>query len=67
MTRRELIALATAAPLAFAEDEKSILGTGWGFDHIEIAVSSGEMARETYFRKLGFTGSHDGNAGFPGV
>jgi hypothetical protein len=31
MTRRELIALATAAPLAFAEDEKSILGTGWAW------------------------------------
>lgn len=59
MTRRELIAFATAAPIAFADNEKSILGAGWGLDHIEIVVSSGEAAKETYFRKLGFTVSPD--------
>lgn len=66
MTRRELIALATASPIAFADNEKSILGSGWGLDHIEIAVSSGEAARETYFRKLGFTVSADTSM-VPGV
>ncbi len=55
MTRRELIALATVSPFAFAEDAESILGTGWGLDHIEIAVSSGEAAKETYFQNLGFS------------
>jgi catechol 2,3-dioxygenase-like lactoylglutathione lyase family enzyme len=63
MTRRELIAFATAAPLAFSQEETSILGTGWGLDHIEIAVRSGEAARETYFGKLGFTVSPGANSG----
>ncbi len=66
MTRRQLIGLLAAAQCALADDEKAILGTGWGLDHIEIAVSSDEAARETYFGNLGFTVSAAANAA-PGV
>jgi hypothetical protein len=63
ITRRELLVLGTTAPILFADNEKSIIGAGWGLDHIEIALSSGEAARETYSKKLGFTVAPDSSAG----
>jgi hypothetical protein len=66
MNRRQLIALLAAAPAALADDEKSIVGTGWGLDHIEVPVSSDEAARAAYVGKLGFTVSAASSAA-PGV
>jgi catechol 2,3-dioxygenase-like lactoylglutathione lyase family enzyme len=54
MTRRELLAISSLAPLAIAEGNESILGSGWGLDHIEVAVSDPKAARDMY-QNLGFT------------
>jgi catechol 2,3-dioxygenase-like lactoylglutathione lyase family enzyme len=55
MTRRELLAIASFVPLAAAEGDESILGSGWGLDHIEVALTDPKTARDVYVTNLGFT------------
>jgi catechol 2,3-dioxygenase-like lactoylglutathione lyase family enzyme len=55
VTRRELFAIASLAPLAAAEENESVLGGGWGLDHIEVAVTDPKAARDMYVTNLGFT------------
>jgi hypothetical protein len=55
VTRRELFAIASLAPVAIAEANESILGSGWGLDHIEVAVAGPRAARDVYATNLGFT------------
>jgi catechol 2,3-dioxygenase-like lactoylglutathione lyase family enzyme len=55
MTRRELLAIASFAPLGVAEGDQSVLGSGWGLDHIEVAVTDPETAKDVYVTNLGFT------------
>ena len=55
MTRREILAFASLSPLRLAEGSESILGSGWGLDHIEVAVTDPKKASDTYATILGFT------------
>ena len=55
MTRREILAFASISPLRLAEGSESILGSGWGLDHIEVAVTDPKKASDTYATILGFT------------
>lgn len=55
MTRREILAFASLSPLTLAEGSESILGSGWGLDHIEVAVTDPKTASDTYATSLGFT------------
>jgi len=66
MTRREVFAIASLAPFAVAEGDESILGSGWGLDHIEAAVADPKAARDMYVTNLGFSSSPATAAG-PGV
>jgi hypothetical protein len=55
MTWRELFAVASLAPFAVAEGNESILGSGWGLDHIEVAVADPNAARDMFVTNLGFS------------
>jgi catechol 2,3-dioxygenase-like lactoylglutathione lyase family enzyme len=66
MTRRELFAIAGLVPSAVADGNESILGNGWGLDHIEVAVADPKSASDMYATKLGFSVS-PGVAMAPGV
>jgi hypothetical protein len=56
VSRRELLAIAAAAPLAAAaEGNDSVLGNGWGLDHIEVALTDPKPLKDVYVANLGFT------------
>jgi len=45
----------TAAAVAHAETNPSIIGDGWGLDHFMIALADPVLVKSTYAEKLGFT------------
>jgi catechol 2,3-dioxygenase-like lactoylglutathione lyase family enzyme len=50
-----MLAFASLSPLTLAEGNESILGSGWGLDHIEVAVTDPKTASDLYATILGFT------------
>src|SRR5580658_7824991 len=58
MVLRYRIALFTALVISAAHPQslpKSILGEGWGLDHIVIGLSDPLVAKDTFGAKLGFS------------
>jgi len=47
--------LFVAATAVAVNESPTVVGNGWGLDHVIIAVSNSEIANRTYAGKLGFT------------
>ena len=44
-----------AARVVTANESPTVIGNGWGLDHVVIGVSNSEIANRIYKAKLGFT------------
>ena len=44
-----------AIGLLAAQNSPSVIGSGWGLDHLGVAVGDEIQARELFFSKLGFS------------
>jgi hypothetical protein len=50
-----VLLLAVAATLAAALGNPTVIGNGWGLDHVIVGVSNPEVAKQIFGTKLGFT------------
>jgi hypothetical protein len=50
-----VLSLIVAAAVAAAQGPTSVIGNGWGLDHVIVAVSNPDVVKQVFVEKLGFS------------